>query len=318
MSDDSKVLKKTILIINTGGTLSCTEKSDGLSPELSKETLLEKLSPVSNGADLKFLDLFSLDSANISPKHWKKIADVIGENYKFYGGFVIIHGTDTLAYTSSMLSHMLKGIPIPVVITGSQLPIANPVADALENMRAAIYMVTSNNPGVFVAFDRKIMLASCVSKTHSMSFDAFESINKDNVAIINAYGMKINKALLPKVDPFFKVRSNYSEEVFLLKLTPGLKCEIIDKLIEMGYKGLVIESFGLGGLPFKDENFNEKVKNAVEKGLKVIILSQCTYDGINLDVYETGIKTKETGIIYMPEVTKEFAYTKLMWELGNN
>ena len=145
-----------------------------------------------------------------------------------------------------MLSHMLKGIPIPVIITGSQLSIVNPVADALENMRIAIYMAKNNYPGVFVVFNRKIMLGKCVSKTHSKSFNAFESINYGNVAEVNAYGIHIDEKYIPKVDPFFKVRSNYCDKVFLLKLTPGLSPDFIDYLVEKGYQGIIIESYGLG------------------------------------------------------------------------
>jgi L-asparaginase len=247
------------------------------------------------------------------------IADCVNKYYKSQDGIVIIHGTDTLDYTSSMLSHMLKGIPIPVVITGSQLSIINPVADALENMRIAIYMAKNNYPGVFVAFNRKIMLAKCVSKTHSKSFNAFESINCGNVAEVNSYGIQVDEKLVPKVDPFFRVKSNICDKVFLLKITPGLSPDIIDYLIEKEYKGIIIESYGLGGLPDEEDNdFISKCKEAIEKGIKIIILSQCTYDGVDLNVYETGVKTKEMGIISMPLATKEYAYTRLMWELGNN
>ena len=158
-----------------------------------------------------------------------------------------------------------------------------------------------------------------MSKTHSKSFNAFESINCRDVAEVNAYGIQINEKLIPKVDPFFKVRSNYCDKVFLLKITPGLKPDIIDDLVEMGYKGIILESYGLGGLPDSEDNdFIGKCKNAIEKGVKVIILSQCTYDGVDLSVYETGIKTKEMGVINMPLATKEYAYTRLMWELGNS
>ena len=113
---------------------------------------------------------------------------------------------------------MLKGIPIPVIITGSELSISDPIADALENMRLSIFMAKSRYPGVYVVFNRKIMLGKYVSKTHTKSFDAFESINHPNVAEVDAYGVKINEKLVPKVDPFFKVRSNICEKVFLLKL----------------------------------------------------------------------------------------------------
>ena len=314
-----KFSAKKILIISTGGTFNCIQTDEGLLPEFNENELRKRLQPVTAECELIFENLLNIDSANILPKHWKMIADCVNKYYKSQDGIVIIHGTDTLAYTSSMLSHMLKGIPIPVVITGSQLSIINPVADALENMRIAIYMAKNNYPGVFVAFNRKIMLAKCVSKTHSKSFNAFESINCGNVAEVNSYGIQVDEKLIPKVDPFFRVKSNFCEKVFLLKITPGLSPDIIDYLIEKEYKGIIIESYGLGGLPTeKDNDFITKCKEAIEKGIKIIILSQCTYDGVDLNVYETGVKTKEMGIISMPLATKEYAYTRLMWELGNN
>lgn len=314
-----KFSAKKILIISTGGTFNCIQTDEGLLPEFNENELRKRLQPVTAECELIFENLLNIDSANILPKHWKMIADCVNKYYKSQDGIVIIHGTDTLAYTSSMLSHMLKGIPIPVVITGSQLSIINPVADALENMRIAIYMAKNNYPGVFVAFNRKIMLAKCVSKTHSKSFNAFESINCGNVAEVNSYGIQVDEKLVPKVDPFFRVKSNFCEKVFLLKITPGLSPDIIDYLIEKEYKGIIIESYGLGGLPTeKDNDFITKCKEAIEKGIKIIILSQCTYDGVDLNVYETGVKTKEMGIISMPLATKEYAYTRLMWELGNN
>lgn len=310
---------KKILIISTGGTFNCVKTEEGLIPKYDEASLREHLQPVISGCEVTFENLFSIDSSNILPKHWKMIAECINKYYKLKDGIVIIHGTDTLAYTSSMLSHMLKGIPIPVIITGSQLSIINPVADALENMRIAVYMAKNDYPGVYVVFNRKVMLGKCVSKTHSKSFNAFESINCRDVAEVNAYGIQINEKLIPKVDPFFKVRSNYCDKVFLLKITPGLKPDFIDDLVEMGYKGIILESYGLGGLPDSEDNdFIGKCKNAIEKGVKVIILSQCTYDGVDLSVYETGMKTKEMGVINMPLATKEYAYTRLMWELGNN
>ena len=295
-----KFSARRVLIISTGGTFNCVSTDLGLQPQFNEDELREKLRPVSAECELTFENLFSIDSANIQPKHWILISDCINKNYKSNDGIIIIHGTDTLAYTSSMLSHMLKGIPIPIIITGSQLSINNPVADALENMRLAIYMAKNKYPGVYVVFNRKIMLGKYVGQ-------------------VDAYGLQIDEKLVPKVDQFFRVKNNICDKVFLLKLTPGLSTDIIDYVIEKEYKGLIIESYGLGGLPNGEGNdFASKCNLAIEKGIKVIVLSQCTYDGVDLNIYETGLKLKDSGIISMPLATKEYAYTRLMWELGNN
>ena len=316
---ERKFSSRKVLIISTGGTFNCKQTDSGLQPQFNESELREKLQPVSEGCELSFENLLNIDSANIQPKHWVLIADCINKHYKTVDGIIIIHGTDTLAYTSSMLSHMLKGIPIPIIITGSQLNISNPIADALENMRLSIYMAKNKYPGVYVAFNRKIMSGKYVSKTHSKSFNAFESINHQNIGEVDAYGLNIDEKLIPKVDPFFRVKNNICDKIFFLKLTPGLNPDIIDYLIEKEYKGILIESYGLGGLPNSEGNdFASKCKIASEKGIKIIILSQCTYDGVDLNIYETGVKLKDSGIITMPLATKEYAYTRLMWELGNN
>ena len=157
-------MNKKVLIINTGGTLSSVAKEHGLTPGLTTDSMLRELHVVAGEAELITQEFSSLDSANIFPEDWVRLAQVISQQRDDYDGMVVIHGTDTLAYTSSMLSFMLQNIHIPIVITGSQLSISNPVADAMENLRCAIYMAQSGCPGVFVAFNRKVMLGCRTSK----------------------------------------------------------------------------------------------------------------------------------------------------------
>lgn len=151
-------MKKKILIITTGGTLACVQDEKGLVPGLSSKDILSYISDITDLYDVDFLELFQLDSANIQPSNWQAMAKTIYEQYMTYDGIVIFHGTDTMAYTSSALSFMLPNIPIPIVITGSQLSILNPLADAVENCRCAIHMAGSGMPGIFLAFNRKVIL----------------------------------------------------------------------------------------------------------------------------------------------------------------
>nr|MCR5581625.1 asparaginase domain-containing protein [Pseudobutyrivibrio sp.] len=150
-------MSRNILIINTGGTLSSVMKESGLAPGLSTQDMRRELHIVSGDTNFEIEDFCALDSANIFPEDWSRLAEHISSMRNDYDGIVVIHGTDTLAYTSSMLSFMLQNINIPVVITGSQLSITNPVADAMENLRCAIHMAASGRPGVFVAFNRKVI-----------------------------------------------------------------------------------------------------------------------------------------------------------------
>ena len=160
---------------------------------------------VAGGIELEMEDLFLVDSANIFPDDWRRLAERIYEAAAGYQGIVVIHGTDTMAYTASMLSFMLQNVPIPVVLTGSQLSISHPVADAMENCRCAVHMATGGHGGVFLAFNRKVMLGVRASKVRTMSFDAFESINYPDVAQISSLGLRIHTGYLPEIKGDFRL-----------------------------------------------------------------------------------------------------------------
>ena len=208
-----KTMSRKVLIINTGGTLSSVAKEYGLTPGLTTDSMLRELHILAGEAELTTLEYASVDSANIFPEDWANLASLISEKRESVDGIVVIHGTDTLAYTSSMLSFMLQNIRIPVVITGSQLSISNPVADAMENLRCAIYMAQTGCPGVFVAFNRKVMLGCRASKVRALSFDAFDSINCPNVAEISSIGMKINQQVGEHIKIFkqSKIQPHHSD-----------------------------------------------------------------------------------------------------------
>ncbi len=311
-------MKKKILIITTGGTLASTIGKEGLEPQLNSKDILSRIDGITAHFEVEFLELFSMDSSNIQPEEWKMLAETVYDKYTYYDGIVIIHGTDTMAYTSSILSYMLINIPIPIVLTGSQLSIANPLADAVENCRSAIHMAGSSVPGIFVAFNRKIMLGCRASKLRTVSFDAFESINRDNVAVINSNGLEFSSSMsnILRPDGPCTMKNIVSDKVFLLKLIPGTNPDIFGMIHQMGYKGIYIEAFGIGCIPFLKRDLTEKIKEAIEKGMTILVGTQCLYDGSNLEIYQAGQKILGLGVISAGNMTSEAAVTKLMWVLG--
>ncbi|MFA9378911.1 MAG: asparaginase [Lachnotalea sp.] len=311
-------MKKRILIITTGGTLASTIGKEGLEPQLNSKDILSKIEGITIHFEVEFFELFSMDSSNIQPEEWSLLAETIFKKHNQYDGIVIIHGTDTMAYTSSILSYMLVNIPIPVVLTGSQLSIANPLADAVENLRSAIHMAGSGVAGVFVAFNRKIILGCRASKLRTVSFDAFESINRENVAVINSNGLEFTNSNINFTDKEAQctMRNHVTDKVFLLKLIPGTHPDIFDMIYKMGYKGIYIETFGIGCLPFLKRDLTEKIRESIENGLTVLVGTQCLYGGSDLEIYQTGQKILNSGVISAGDMTSEAAVTKLMWVLG--
>ena len=213
---------KKILLIGTGGTIASDVTDSGLAPELTTEQLLSHIPGISDICGVDCLQLLNLDSTNMTPAHWLEIAACIREHYGCYDGFVITHGTDTMAYTASVLTFMVLGIPIPVVLTGAQLPIEHPLTDGVDNLRTALAMAASGRPGVFLAFNRKVMLGCRAVKTHTTDFGAFDSVNWPLAAVVNGSGLVIREEALPPAAGPCVLRDQLCQEVFLIKLTPGL------------------------------------------------------------------------------------------------
>ena len=304
---------KKILLITTGGTISSEETSEGLAPSsINFTSFLDTVKECT----IEVKNLFQLDSSNIQPEEWQCMAETVAAEYINYDGIVLTHGTDTMGYTSSVLSFMLRNIPIPVVLTGSQLPIFHPLTDGTENLRCAIAMACSGKAGVYVAFNRKVILGTRAVKVRTTGFDAFESVNFPNVAEINGGGLKINECALSPIKGDFSLEKELNRKVFLIKLTPGLNPGIFDMLINMNYKGIVIEAFGAGGIHFIRRDLISKLKETVESGISVVVCSQCLYESSNFSIYQTGKKTLQTGVIQALDMTTEATVTKLMWALG--
>ena len=306
--------KKKILLLTTGGTIACLPGGDGLAPARS-EVMERELDQLRTYYDITVLDSMCLDSSNMRPEEWQQIATDIFRHRIGFDGVVVSHGTDTMAYTASAVTYMLPNIDVPVVFTGSQLPLADMLSDGPDNLRTAFAMAASGHPGVFLAFDRKVMLGCRAVKVRASGFSAFASINTHYAAQVTGNGLEINESILPKATGEPQLLDWLSQDVFLLKLTPGLKPAIFDMLAAMGYKGIVIEAFGLGGFNVLGKGLRS-IRRAIEDGVSVVVTTQCLFDSADLGVYQVGNQLLDLGVIQARDMTTEAAMTKLMWALG--
>ena len=306
--------KKNILLLTTGGTIASLAGSDGLEPHRS-DVMERELNQLRTYYTITVEDVMCLDSSNIRPAEWQQLARSIFALREGFDGIVVSHGTDTMAYTASAISFMLPNIDLPVVFTGSQLPLADMLSDGPDNLRTAFAMAASGKPGIFLAFDRKVMLGSRAVKVRASGFSAFESVNARYAGMVSNRGLVLDERVLPKQTGAAKLMPDLDENVFLLKLTPGLKPAIFDTLSDIGYKGIVIEAFGLGGVNVLNQGL-EGIARAVKRGISVVVTTQCLYDSSDLRVYQVGNKLLELGVIQGRDMTSEAAMTKLMWALG--
>lgn len=307
-------MKKRILLLTTGGTIASIPGGKGLEPQRS-DVMERELEQLRTYYDITVRDVICLDSSNIRPEEWQLLARRIFEDRTGFDGIVVSHGTDTMAYTASAVTYMLPNIDLPVVFTGSQLPLADMLSDGPDNLRTAFAMAASGYPGVFLAFDRKVMLGCRAVKVRASGFSAFESVNAHYAARVSNQGLAVDPQSLPRFTGKPALKPDISKNVFLLKLTPGLNPAIFDMLAAMGYKGIIVEAFGLGGMNVLHRGLRG-IRRCVEDGVSVVVTTQCLYDSADLRVYQVGQAMLEMGVIQGRDMTSEAAMTKLMWAIG--
>jgi len=310
---------KKILLLTTGGTIASEEGGNGLKPELTGKQLIERVPEVTEicKCELKSKPVIlrgsskGVDSSNIQPEDWIEIAKAVFAELDNYDGIVITHGTDTMAYTSSMLSFMLPDLDKPVILTGSQRPINDPSTDAKKNLLDAVRVAAKGNPGIHIVFGGQIIPGTKAIKVHTTDDKAFASINPTLSGRIEEEKV-VMEYTFPSGTGGANLDINIVKEVFPLKLTPGINPDIIDEIVYKGYKGIVIEVFGLGGLP---NDLCKPIRNAIEKGVLVVGMTQCRSGITDFSCYEIGREALKAGIIPVSNMTVEAAYTKLMWVL---
>ncbi len=307
---------KKILLIGTGGTIASEMTPDGLTPELSPAQLLRSVPAIRDICRVDSLNLFSLDSTNIMPAHWLRIAQVIRSHYNSYDGFVISHGTDTMAYTAAALSYLVRGADKAIMLTGAQKPINYDSTDSKLNLTDAFVCAASGQlAGVNIVFSGRVILGTRARKTCSKSFTAFSSINYPDVGILLDHRLirYIEPDTLP--EPLFADRLD--ERVALVKMAPGMDPELLDYLLERN-DALIIECFGVGGLPaYGDDRILHIVEKHTAAGKYVVVTTQVQNEGSDLSVYSVGHGLRQNPLVLEGyDMTTEALYAKMMWILG--
>lgn len=303
------------MLLTTGGTIASLEGENGLVPEMKAEEILSHLPGLNSLCQIDSKPLMNIDSTNMQPEYWADMAKSIYEKYNDYDGFVITHGTDTMAYTSAALSYMLQDVDKPIVITGSQIPIAFKKTDAKRNISDAVRFACEDIGGVYVVFDGRVIQGTRAIKLRTKSYDSFESINYPYIASIHEDDIKYNKSFHSPKNKEIKLDTSLCTDVSLVKLHPGIKPEFFD-FLKNQCKGIVIESYGSGGIPFQGRNILQKLNELTECGISVVITTQCLEEGEDIDIYEVGRKVNQNIIIRSRNMNTEAIVPKLMWVLG--
>ena len=330
---------KHILLIATGGTIASAEDGNGLSPALTGEELARSVPEIEGLCELDIVQPMNIDSTNMRPADWLRIAKVIRENYDAHDGFVVLHGTDTMSYTAAALSYLIQDSPKPIVLTGSQQPMGNPFTDAKINLyQSLVYAASDRSRDVSIVFGGYAIAGTRARKQRTMSFNAFNSINYPVLAylrqdkIICSGSVAVSAGLAEgdcagdgaarAADGALDEPRFYTElnsRVCALKLTPGLTPDIF-RLLKPDYDAVILETFGMGGVPERGADgasYQEAIFDWVDSGRTVVMTTQVPEEGLDLGVYEVGRAYAEhPGILKGGDMTTEALVAKTMWALG--
>ena len=309
--------KPRILLVATGGTIASAEEGNGLTPQLTGEQLAGYVPQAAELADIDIVQPMNIDSTNMRPADWQAIGDAILARYEDYDGFVVLHGTDTMAYTAAALSYLIQDSPRPIVLTGSQQPMGSPFTDARINLyQSVLYAADPASRDVNVVFGGKVVAGTRARKQRTMSFNAFTSVNYPELALIRndriirtaPAGAETGRSA---AEP--RVYHDLDERVFVLKLTPEVNPSVFE-LLRRDYDAIILETFGIGGIP---NTLHDAIFGWVDSGRTLVVTTQVPEEGLDLGVYEVGRAYAEhPGILKGADMTCEALVAKTMWALG--
>lgn len=314
-----------ILILHTGGTIGMQPSGAGLAPAAGFEALLrQRLAPqLAALPDFDLLELDPLiDSADLCPSHWTRIAAALQAHAADYAGFVITHGTDTLAYTAAALSFMCAGLDKPVVVTGSQIPLAAPRSDGVENLLGALQLAAcAELVEVCVCFRGRVLRGNRAVKVHATALEAFDSPNAPWLGTIGIDLQLNHPLLLPAGMPAFDTASVTPAfdpaAVAVLRLYPGIQTGLVNALLgQPGLKALILQSYGVGNAPTANHSLIEALEAAIARGTLIVNLTQCAQGQVLGDTYATGAALARIGVLSGGDMTLEATFAKLHWLLA--
>ena len=309
---------KRILMIGTGGTIACKRTEAGLKPVITSTEILSYVPDSRDYCEIRSIQLMNIDSTNIQPSHWLAMEQAIEEHYDEYDGFVITHGTDTMAYTAAALSYLIQNSPKPIVITGAQKPIDMDNTDARINLADSLLFASSPKAhGVNIVFDGKVIAGTRGKKERTKSYNAFSSINFPYIAIIQDGHIIFYLDDKDRASGPVRFYRKMNGAVGLLKLIPSMDASLLDYMAGH-YDAVIVESFGVGGLPsYEEGDYHRAVAKWTALGKTVVMTTQVTNEGSNMSVYEVGKSIKqEFGLLEAYDMTLEAAVTKIMWILA--
>lgn len=315
-----------ILVIYTGGTIGMiTDPETGVLMPFNFEQITDNV-PELKRLDYK-LTVHSfhplIDSSNMDPEIWIGIARLIEKEYERFDGFVVLHGSDTMAFTASALSFMLENLQKPVVLTGSQLPINEIRTDAKENLITALEIAAAKEnglsivPEVCIYFDYQLFRGNRCIKYNSTNFDAFRTPNYPKLAEAGVYLKFNNKAILPQVSGALRVHTAMNRSVGVLKLYPGIGADVVEAVLSANCRAIIMETFGAGNTSTQPW-FVKLLREAIAGGKILLDISQCQVGSVELGRYQTSTELKDMGVVSGFDLTFEAAVTKLMFLLGTN
>ncbi|MEB3197344.1 MAG: asparaginase [Candidatus Sericytochromatia bacterium] len=308
--------RKRLLVVNTGGTLGMDPRQTApLGPGAVAEEVLRYIPEARELADIEMQVLFNQDSANVQPAHWEAIARCIADAIDQYDGFVVIHGTDTMAYTAAALSFMLVNLPRPVVLTGAQRPIAAIRTDAKTNLVNALELATRDIPEVGLFFDHRLLRGNRAHKVSIDDFDAFASPNYPALADVGLH-VEVREDLVRRPAGLFHLQTGFCDKVLILRLFPGLRPEHLMPLLDAELKAFVIEAYGAGTVPVAERSLIPFIAEASRRGRLVALASQALSGRVEPEIYEAGRRALDAGAVSCGDMTPAAAAVKLMFLLA--